>query len=453
MQTERGVRKLVRIRKRLTIYWVPFFAAFLLVACGVQSVEEESPAEPAVIEQPTEAELAQLPTSTPSATATVEPTLVPPTATPIPPTVTPPPTPTPTEKPTAVPSATPSTNIATPTDGSAADEGTASGTVEGEDEGVAERIIAGGPWPTLFYIPFSFGNFGEPILSLQDGSVTYTESPIEIETFFEYDPIGGQILYGSRFWEPAENNTDSVTDLLVYSYQTERAETIYDGNVGRAAWAIPSAADQADPPGVRFVVALHNGVDFDLILYEDGGEREIDEAISPFFSYHAESDQVAYVKDEQLFVADLAGREIEETMATGVYAESGWVGDAPTWGTDELGQFLIYADNPISIVRLGRSAPSFSPTNLDQSPLEEFRPLQMLWSASLNQLIVVEDGFGQSVRVYLLAEDLSFVEDSYLLESVELAGWYQDDRSILVVDPALGPQVWSLENYEFGEAE
>lgn len=393
----------------------------LLVACGGSAANDEVEAPVAGL-VPTNTEAAPAARATPTNLPATVTAVLPHTPTPSPTATT-----TPTQEPTAAPSpiATETTAVATPLP-------------------AADAVDV----PELVWLPFGYGSYGEPILTLNNGQFSYEPEPAPIEVFFAYSPVSGQIAYGSLFFYGAANDTDSVTDLWVYDYKTGTTTQWLEGNVGRAAWS-PVAGEDGQP---QLAVAIHNGQSFDLHLMSGPFESEVmAEDILPYFSWSPNGERMAYVVADGVMMksAAVAGPRVEVAMAQGVYQNGGWVGDAPVW--DMQRAYLIYADNPFTFVnlRLGETSESFTPVRLDGTPLEETRPTKILWSDELRQLIGQVEDFSQNVQIYLLSEDLSTVIDIYFLENSQLVGWYEVGRSIIVLDVNQEPQIWSLVDYEY----
>lgn len=393
-------------------FLVTFVVLLLLVGCGGRDPESEP----------------QLPSASlaPAATQTaVEPTAPSATATPVPPTAAPTDTAVPEPTATAVP----------PTD-------TPEPTAAPTEEPVADEPA---DVPELVWLPYSYGSYGEPILTMNDGIVAYAPEPTPIEVFFDYSPVSGQIAYGSLFFYGAANEQDSVTDLWVYDYATGTNTQWLEGEVGRAAWA-PVANENGQP---QLAVAIHNGETFDLHLMTAPFESEIiREDIQPYFSWSPDGQRMAYVVEEGWLMESpaYAGPRVEVAMPEPVYQDGGWVGDAPVWDNERF--YLIYADNPFTFADL-QTGEIFTPVQLDGTPLQETRPTKMLWAVELRHLVTQVEDFSQNVQIYLLSEDLSTVLDIYFLENSHLVGWYEEGESIIVLDINQEPQIWSLSEYQY----
>ncbi|MCA9956738.1 MAG: DPP IV N-terminal domain-containing protein, partial [Anaerolineales bacterium] len=262
----------------------------LLAACGSQ--DEPTPTavsptaartETVVVEdvQPTDTAVPAPPTSTP------RPTVVPPT-----------PQSRPTRPPVTLPTATPA-----------------------ETEAVAPQAA---DVPELVWLPYASGNFGEPVLMVEDGEMATQELPVAVEIYFDY--ANGWLAYGSYFWE-ATANQQSVTDLHLYDFATGE-ETLWAEQVGRAAITPQVMFD--GPPSVA--AAVHSGQGFDLVLIRGAENRTVlVDDIDPYFSWSPDGSQIAYLRDNNLFVTDVVNDFGNPAIATGVYANSGWIGDAPLW--------------------------------------------------------------------------------------------------------------------------
>ncbi|MCB8981142.1 MAG: hypothetical protein H6657_27370 [Ardenticatenaceae bacterium] len=372
----------------------------LLAACGSQ--DEPTPTavsptaartETVVVEdvQPTDTAVPAPPTSTP------RPTVVPPT-----------PQSRPTRPPVTLPTATPA-----------------------ETEAVAPQAA---DVPELVWLPYASGNFGEPVLMVEDGEMATQELPVAVEIYFDY--ANGWLAYGSYFWE-ATANQQSVTDLHLYDFATGE-ETLWAEQVGRAVITPMEMLD--GPPSVA--AAIHNGQGFDLVLVRGSENRTVlVEDIDPFFSWSPDGRMLAYLRRNELFVTDVASDSGNSPIASGVYANSGWVGDAPLWLGDS--GYLLYADAPFTIVAADGSE-TFVPASGDGVSLDNGRPLTMLYSSTHNQLIAETEGmFGSGVMFYQFDEGFETAVISMQIADAQLAGWYEENESVVLVT-SRGPMILSL---------
>ncbi|MEM7801501.1 MAG: hypothetical protein AAF633_20060, partial [Chloroflexota bacterium] len=283
-------------------------------------------------------------------------------------------------------------------------------------------------------------------LVVDDGIPQFIDSPVEIEVFFDFDPELGMIAYGSGFWESASNSGDGVTDLTIYRFEDDSTTTLIEGDIGRAIWLEGRET---------LAAAYHSGTGFDLaIIALNGGLEIVAEGIDPYFAYSNDTEMLAYVSDGVLNYYQFKEEVALGTETKGIYQGGGWVGDAPLFVTAQEQTAIAVADDPFLFVPIipiipiegaGAEQAPFVPTYLDQSPLVEARPLKMLWSSALNQLIVQEDNIEQTVRIYLLSNDLQFVTDSYTLDQHELVDWFIYEEQILLLDIENQPVVWDLE--------
>lgn len=210
-------------------------------------------------------------------------------------------------------------------------------------------------FPALVWLPYATGSYGNPLPTLRGEQMGMEPEPTPIEHFFGYSPLTGQLAYGRVFWTAAANGTDSVTDLWVYEYATGETTQWLAGGVGRAAWS-PVAAENGAVP---LAIALHNGQSFDLALVTAPDSVEILATnIAPYFAWSPDGRQMAYLDREgNLFTAALPITGMVETLwASGVYANGGWIGDAPVW--DLPHNLLIYADEPFTVVNMRTGKPS-----------------------------------------------------------------------------------------------
>ena len=290
--------------------------------------------------------------------------------------------------------------------------------------------------PELVWLPYSGGSYGNPVLTVQDGEIIYEEEPDAIEAFFDYDD--GRIAYGTEFWYPAENGVDAVTDLWVYDYAVDSTQLWLDGNVARAAWS---------PTEDVLAVALHNGTSFDLALMSGPEDWVIlNKDIDPFYSWSPDGNQIAFVRDGELFVTTLDGTE-SPSLADEMYEESSWVGDEPLWLLDY--GLLAYADFPVTFVSLD-GVELYEPIADNGDALDvNKRPFQMLWSDSQRQLIMQYEGmFGPSLQIFQFAEDIYTVTQVFDLgEGNELVDWYKSDESIIILKNG-EPKIYSLVTQE-----
>ena len=307
-------------------------------------------------------------------------------------------------------------------------------TIQAEAEAEADEVTAESAGvPDLVWLPYGSGSYGNPVLTLQQGQIVYEEEPAAIEAFFDY--ADGRIAYGAEFWYAAANGTDAVTDLWVYDYATGQSEQWLAGEVARAEWSPVDTEVLA--------VALHNGSAFDLVLMSGPIEWTVlNEDINPFYAWSPDGEQIAFVRDGDLIVTTLDGSE-SEPLASGVYQESGWVGDAPLWLPDE--GLLAYADFPVTFVSLD-GAEQYEPIGINGEVMDvNKRPFQMLWSASQQQLIMQYQAmFGSAVQIFQFADDIRTVTEVFDLgEGTEIADWYERDESIIILQNG-EPQVYSL---------
>jgi hypothetical protein len=144
---------------------------------------------------------------------------------------------------------------------------------------------------------------------------------------------------------------------------------------------------------------------------------------------------MAYVTEGNLFTAALPITGMVETLwASDVYANGGWIGDAPVWDLER--NLLIYADEPFAVVDMttGEVIRPILPSQLAST-----RPTKLLWAADLRQLIVQEEGMmGNAIRVYELAEDWRSAPYTYAVQNTMLLGWYTEGESLMVLDETSG---------------
>lgn len=357
----------------------------LLVACGrneaapATAVRTETVAAP--LELPTNTAVPAQPTST------LRPTIVPPT-----------PQSRPTRPPVTLPTATPA-----PT-----------------ETAVPQTAAV----PELVWLPYASGSFGEPVLMVEDGAMARQALPVAVEIYFDYHD--GWLAYGSYFWE-ATPDQQSVTDLHLYNFATGE-DAVWAEQVGRAV--ISPMTMLEGPPSVA--VAIHNGQSFDLVLIRGVENRTVLlEDIDPYFAWSPDGTRIAYLRNNELFVTDVANDSSNPPIATGVYATTGWIGDAPLWLGDS--GYLLYADAPFTIVAADGSE-TMVPTAEDGTPLNAGRPFAMLYSPTTNQLVAETEGmFGPNVVVYQLAEGFETAVVIEQIDDAQLAGWYEEGASVVIV--------------------
>ncbi|MBK7896116.1 MAG: hypothetical protein WAS33_21525 [Candidatus Promineifilaceae bacterium] len=288
--------------------------------------------------------------------------------------------------------------------------------------------------PALVWLPYATGNFGQPVLMVEDGEMAPQLLPVEAEIFFDYQ--AGWLAYGSQFWQPTANQ-QSVTDLRLYSFATGEA-AVWAEQVGRAA--ISPLEMLGEPPSVA--AAIHNGQGFDLILLRGAENRTVlVEDIDPYFSWSPDGRQIAYLRNNALFVTDAASNSGNPPIASGVYQNSGWIGDAPLWLGDS--GYLLYADAPFTIVAVDGSE-TIVPASGDGVSLDHGRPLTMLYSATHNQLIAETEGmFGSGVMFYQFDEGFETAVISMQIADAQLAGWYEEGESVVLSSPR-GPMILPL---------
>lgn len=354
------------------VYWLILMG--LLLGCGGEAAPTAVRTQPPTVE--TEAEVIPTETAIPPE----------PTSTPIPPTAT----------------AVPATETATP---------------------------APPDVPTFVWLPYATGNYGQPVLMLEDGELVQQPMPVEVEIFFDYE--AGWLAYGSEFWG-ATDNQQSVTNLHVYDFATETDEQWAEGNIGRAA--ISPASSGTEP--LRAAVAVHQGQGFSLFIFSlPRSSFPLIDDIDPYFSWSPDGSQIAYLRDGDLFVTSSTIDSGNPPVASGVYQNSQWIGDAPLWLGDS--GYLLYADVPFTIVATDGSE-TIVPVSGNDVSLDKGRPLTMLYSSTHNQLIAETEGmFGAGVVVYQLSEDFATAVISQQIADAQLAGWYEEGDSLTLVSGGL----------------
>ncbi|MCA9896589.1 MAG: hypothetical protein H6654_03285 [Ardenticatenaceae bacterium] len=277
--------------------------------------------------------------------------------------------------------------------------------------------------PAMLWLPYATGNYGQPVLMLENGDLAPQQVPVAVEIFFDYQ--AGWLAYGSQFWAPTANQ-QSVTDLHLYNFATGE-DAVWAEQAGRAA--ISPLQMFGEPPSVA--AAIHNGQGFDLILLRGAENRTVRvEDIDPYFSWSPDGRLLAYLRQNELFVTDAASDSGNPPIASGVYANSGWIGDAPLWLGDS--GYLLYADAPFTIVAADGSE-TIVPTAVDGSVLGGERPFAMLYSPATNQLIAETDGmFGPGAAIYQLSDDFATAEIIEQFDDAQLVGWHEVGQSIIL---------------------
>lgn len=279
--------------------------------------------------------------------------------------------------------------------------------------------------PAFVWLPYATGNFGQPVLMLKNSELAYQPLPVAAEIFFDYQ--AGWLAYGSKFWG-ATTNQQSVTDLHLYNFASGIDQLWEEANIGRAALSpVPAASGQ---PVVA--VAKHNGRGFDLVLkLEPDIELLLVEDIDPYFSWSPDGRFLAYLRDNELFVTSADVDSGAPPIASGVYANSGWIGDAPLW----LGNsgYLLYAAAPFTIVAADGSE-TITPVGEDGAALPGTRPFAMLYSSATSQLIAESEGmFGSSVVVYQFGDGFGTAVVTQQIDDAQLAGWFEAGESVVIV--------------------
>ena len=196
--------------------------------------------------------------------------------------------------------------------------------------------------PDLVWLQYATGNFGEPVLTVEDGELASQDLPVEVEIYFDYE--AGWLAYGRHFWQ-ATANQDSVTELRIYNFATN-TDTLWAEKVGRAALSLVNP--QTGEPDVA--VAVHNGQGFDLVVMLDPDSSvPLVENIDPYFAWSPDGRDIAYVRSGELFISSAAGGDADNpAVATGLYQSSSWIGDAPLWLGDS--GYILFADAPFTVV-------------------------------------------------------------------------------------------------------
>jgi hypothetical protein len=277
--------------------------------------------------------------------------------------------------------------------------------------------------PELVWLPYASGNYGQPVLMLQNGVLSQQELPVDAEIYFDY--AAGWLAYGSTFWE-ATGNQDAVTDLHIYSFVTE-TDQLWAEQIGRAIISPASSSQQ-----LEVAVAVHNGQSFDLIIMSSSDDAvPLVTDIDPFFSWSPDGSQIAYLRDGDLFITSATANSNTPPIARGIYQNSNWIGDAPIWLGDS--GYLLLAETPFIVVAADGSE-TIVPLDANGNSLDGQRPFTMLYSPTYNQLIAELEGtFGSNVTVYQLGEDFETAVPIQQITDAQLAGWYKEGESVIVV--------------------
>lgn len=278
--------------------------------------------------------------------------------------------------------------------------------------------------PDLVWLPYATGNFGQPVLMLEDGDVAPRPLPIDVEIFFDYE--AGWLAYGSKFWG-ATANQQSVTDLHIYNFATGIDQLWDDANIGRAAFS-PAGTVSGQP---TVALTKHNGRGFGLIVkWEPDTDLLLVEDVAPYFSWSPDGSQIAYLRDNELFVTSSSEDSGNPPIASGVYQNSQWIGDAPLWLGDS--GYLLYADAPFTIVAIDGSE-TIVPVSGNDVSLDKGRPLTMLYSSTHNQLIAETEGmFGSGVVFYQFEDGFATAVIRMQIADAQLAGWFEEDESVVL---------------------
>lgn len=278
--------------------------------------------------------------------------------------------------------------------------------------------------PALVWLPYASGNYGQPVLMLQNGVLSQQDLPVEAEIFFDYN--GGWLAYGRNFWQAADNQ-NAVTDLQMYNFASKRNQQ-WANQVGRAAIS-PNSTTAGQ---VEVAAAVPNEQDFDLlILLGPDTSVPLVEKIDPFFSWSPDGKQIAYLRNGELFITSAARDSGNPPIASGVYQDSGWIGDAPLW----LGNsgYLLLADTPFTIVATDGSE-TIVPMAEDGSVQVGQRPLTMLYSPITNQLVAESEGaFGSNITLYQFGDGFKTAVPIQQIEDAQLAGWFEQGKSIIII--------------------
>jgi len=277
--------------------------------------------------------------------------------------------------------------------------------------------------PELIWLPYASGNYGEPVLMLQNGTLSQQELPVDAEIHFDYG--AGWLAYGSKFWQAADNQ-DAVTNLHIYSFATE-TDQLWAEQIGRAAISPASSSQQ-----LEVAVAVHNGQSYDLIVMSSPDNAiPLITDIDPFFSWSPDGRQIAYLRDGDLFITSRTGDSGNPPIARGIYQNSSWIGDAPLWLGDS--GYLLLAETPFIVVAADGSE-TIVPLDVDGNSLNGQRPFTMLYAPTHNQLIAESEGtFGSNVTVYQLGDGFKTAVPVQQITDAQLAGWYEEGESVIVV--------------------
>ncbi len=287
--------------------------------------------------------------------------------------------------------------------------------------------------PALVWLPYGSGSYGQPVLMVQNDDMELREMPVEVELFFDYE--AGWLAYGSTFWE-ATADQQSVTDLHMYNFATGTDQLWAEGNIGRAA--LSPINEVSSQPSVA--IAAHDGSGFDLVVML-GPDNSVPlvEDVDPYFVWSPDGDWIAYLKDGDLFITSAAVDSGNPPIASGVYQNSGWIGDAPLWLGDS--GYLLYADAPFTIVAVDGSE-TIVPTAADGTALQGQRPYTMLYSSTTHQLVAEFEGmFGTNVMVYQFGDGFATAVPLQQIDDAQLAGWYVENESVVIVsggEPTMG---------------
>jgi hypothetical protein len=274
------------------------------------------------------------------------------------------------------------------------------------------------PFPDNIRYLGSTDTLGYPAWTFQAdcrGEKTYLRSPVGDMALFHYTALTGRFAYGSS--DPNQSG------LWVYDYWIELSEKWLDHQVIKAEWS-----PAKDIEGKQILAVLEEDGTL-LVLSGPFQSKEIGKNVD-FFSFSPTGDQIAYVKDEILYVVSIPDGQPRK-LAEQVYG-------TPQWALEQ--NAIICPSSPIQIAKLDGSG-LIIPEEMGYITKwvnHTEKGMQVLWGSDMRLLVFYtnDDLILSEVRVlhiYELSEDLhTIINNQFILGEFDAPfAWHIPGTSVM----------------------